>query len=95
MPCRRCIGALVLAVSLCWSLAGARAFDDNKYPDLSGGQWLRTDIGTPRFDPSKPACAAARPAEYQVFEAVGRPGAAARGRSGGALPRHAGDDERL
>ena len=46
MPYRRSIGALALAVSLCLSLAGARAFDDNQYPDLSG-QWLRTDTGTP------------------------------------------------
>jgi hypothetical protein len=35
-------------------LAGARAFDDSKYPNLAG-QWLRTDTGTPRFDPSKPS----------------------------------------
>src|SRR5260370_38264339 len=54
MPYRRSIGALVLAATLCFSLAGARAFDDDKYPDLSG-QWLRTDTGTPRYDPSKPA----------------------------------------
>jgi hypothetical protein len=54
MPYRRSIGALALATSLCWSLAGARAFDDDKYPDLAG-QWLRTDTGTPRYDPSKPA----------------------------------------
>ena len=38
MPYRRSIGALALAASLCLSSAGARAFDDNKYPDLSG-QW--------------------------------------------------------
>ena len=55
MRYRRSIGALALAACLCWSSAGARAFDDNKYPDLSGGQWLRTDVGTPRYDPSKPA----------------------------------------
>jgi hypothetical protein len=53
MPYRGSIAALVLGLSLCWSLAGARAFDDAKYPDLSG-QWLRTDTGTPRYDPSKP-----------------------------------------
>ena len=44
----------MLGLSLCWSISGARAFDDDKYPDLSG-QWLRTDTGTPRYDPSKPA----------------------------------------
>jgi hypothetical protein len=54
MPYRGSIAALVLGLCLCWSLAGAQAFDDTKYPDLSG-QWLRTDTGTPRYDPSKPA----------------------------------------
>ncbi len=54
MPYRASIGAFVLAVSLCCSSAGVRAFDDDKYPDLSG-QWLRTDTGTPRYDPSKPS----------------------------------------
>src|ERR1700720_4540273 len=53
MRYRRSIGPFVLALALCGSWAGARAFDDNKYPDLSG-QWLRTDTGTPRYDPSKP-----------------------------------------
>ena len=54
MPYRGSIAALVLGLCLCWSFAGAQAFDDTKYPDLSG-QWLRTDTGTPRYDPSKPA----------------------------------------
>ena len=54
MPYQRSLGALALAVSLGLPLAGARAFDDNQYPDLSG-QWLRTDTGTPRYDPSKPS----------------------------------------
>ncbi len=54
MPYRGSMAALVLGLSLCWSFSGARAFDDDKYPDLSG-QWLRTDTGTPRYDPSKPA----------------------------------------
>jgi hypothetical protein len=54
MPYRGSIAVLVLGLCLCWSLAGAQAFDDTKYPDLSG-QWLRTDTGTPRYDPSKPA----------------------------------------
>jgi hypothetical protein len=54
MPYRGSIAALVLGLCLYWSFAGAQAFDDTKYPDLSG-QWLRTDTGTPRYDPSKPA----------------------------------------
>jgi hypothetical protein len=69
MPYRWSIGALVLTVSLCLSATGARAFDDNKYPDLSG-QWLRTDVGTPRYDPSKPAGRgqqAPLTAEYQAI----------------------------
>jgi hypothetical protein len=55
MPYRWSIGALALAVSLCWSLAGARAFDDATYPDLSG-QWLRVNLGKGgqiTFDPTK------------------------------------------
>jgi hypothetical protein len=69
MPYRWSVGGLVLTVSLCLSAAGAQAFDDNKYPDLSG-QWLRTDIGTPRYDPSKPAGRgqqAPLTAEYQAI----------------------------
>jgi hypothetical protein len=54
MPYRGSVGALALVGTLCLSSAGALAFDDNQYPDLSG-QWLRTDTGTPRYDPSKPA----------------------------------------
>ena len=53
MAYRGLIGAVVVAASLSVSLTIARAFDDNQYPDLSG-QWLRTDTGTPRYDPSKP-----------------------------------------
>ena len=36
------------------SILPALAFDDSAYPNLSG-QWLRTDTGTPRFDPRRPA----------------------------------------
>ena len=56
MPYRWSIGTLALVVSLFGSLAGARAFDDGQYPDLSG-QWLRTRLGVPGqppFDPTKP-----------------------------------------
>src|SRR5580700_1924574 len=54
MPYQMSVAALALVVSLCFSLAGARAFDEAKYPDWKG-QWLRTDTGIPRYDPSKPA----------------------------------------
>src|ERR1700719_3302163 len=55
MQYRWSVGALALAASLCWSLAGARAFDDAMYPDLSG-QWLRVNLGKGgqvSFDPTK------------------------------------------
>ncbi len=55
MPWRLSTGAFSLAVSLCLSLAGAWAFDDGKYPDLSG-QWLRVNLhagGQISFDPTK------------------------------------------
>jgi hypothetical protein len=35
-------------------IGNARAFDESKYPNWKG-KWLRTDTGTPRYDPSKPA----------------------------------------
>jgi hypothetical protein len=54
MHYRRAIGAVALAAALGVTIGGARAFDETKYPDLKG-QWLRTDTGTPRYDPSKPA----------------------------------------
>jgi hypothetical protein len=52
---RMWIGAIALCASLCLSLAGARAFDDATYPDLSG-QWLRVNLnkgGQITFDPNK------------------------------------------
>jgi hypothetical protein len=55
MRYRRLIVAVTLAASLCWSLAGARAFDDATYPDLAG-QWLRINLfrgGQITFDPNK------------------------------------------
>ena len=54
MHYRKAIGAVALAAALGVTIGGARAFDETKYPDLKG-QWLRTDTGTPRYDPSKPA----------------------------------------
>ncbi len=52
---RWCIGPLALAGSLLLASAGARAFDDAIYPDLSG-QWLRINQGKGgqiTFDPTK------------------------------------------
>jgi hypothetical protein len=46
-----CTTAVAALLSL---ILPAQAFDNAMYPDLSG-QWLRTDTGTPRYDPSKPA----------------------------------------
>ena len=54
MPCQHSIGAIALAAALSMAVGGARAFDQTKYPDWKG-QWLRTDTGTPRYDPSKPS----------------------------------------
>jgi hypothetical protein len=48
------IGAAMLAGVLCLTSSGASAFDESRYPDWKG-QWLRTDTGIPRYDPSKPA----------------------------------------
>jgi hypothetical protein len=48
------IGALVLAVVAGVTMSNARAFDEARYPNWKG-QWLRTDTGTPRYDPSKPS----------------------------------------
>ncbi len=55
MQYRRSIAALALAATLCWSWAGALAFDDAMYPDLAG-QWLRINLfrgGQITFDPTK------------------------------------------
>jgi hypothetical protein len=48
------IAAAALATALLMTVPGARAHDESKYPDWSG-QWRRTETGTPRYDPSKPA----------------------------------------
>ena len=84
MHCRNPIGAITLVVVLGVTMGSARAFDESKYPNWKG-QWLRTDTGTPRYDPSKPM---GRPQqapltpEYQAFleasladQAEGGPGA--------------------
>jgi hypothetical protein len=69
---RNAIGAISLALLLCVPIAGARAFDESKYPDFNG-QWKRpTGIGN-QFDISKgqgPAQQAPLTPEFQkIFEA--------------------------
>ena len=76
MRYRRSIGAAILAVTLLMTFAAARAFDDTKYPDLSG-QWIGARVpgigGQPGFDPLRPwglGQQAPLTAEYQkVLEA--------------------------
>ena len=53
MPSRPYLFCIALLATLAVPLAGARAFDESKYPDWSG-QWLKADGGAPRYDPSKP-----------------------------------------
>jgi hypothetical protein len=66
------IGAVTLAVVLGITMSNALAFDEAKYPNWKG-QWLRSDTGIPRYDPSKPAGRgqqAPLTPEYQaIFEA--------------------------
>jgi hypothetical protein len=71
MTYRGAIRALALSAALAVSMAGARAWDDAKYPDLKG-QW-RVVGGPMRFDTSKPwgpGQQAPLTPEYQaIFEA--------------------------
>jgi hypothetical protein len=53
MQYRNPIGALAVAAVLLATTWLVRAFDDAKYPDLSGA-WDRTGGAAPRFDTSKP-----------------------------------------
>src|ERR1700687_733653 len=54
MSHRPLLAATALAAAIT-SAAAARAFDDAKYPDLSG-QWLAVGVGDqPAFDPTRPA----------------------------------------
>jgi hypothetical protein len=57
MVYRNPIGAIALAAALLMAASAADAFDDAKYPDLSG-QWTAVRIkgvtGQPAFDPTKP-----------------------------------------
>src|SRR4030088_1343372 len=52
---RSSISAVVLTAALCATIAGAQAWDESKYPDLTG-QWVRADgsRGVGRYDPTKP-----------------------------------------
>src|SRR4051795_700816 len=56
MLCKSWIAATAVAGLLIASASSVRAFDDAKYPDLSG-QWLGVRLGVrgqPAFDPTKP-----------------------------------------
>jgi hypothetical protein len=71
---RSSIGAIALTAALCATIAGAQAWDESKYPDLTG-QWVRADgsRGVGRYDPTKPPARgqeAPLTAEYQaIYEA--------------------------
>ena len=71
---RSSIGAIVLMAALCATIAGVQAWDDSKYPDLTG-QWVRAEgaRGVGRYDPTKPPARgqeAPLTAEYQaIYEA--------------------------
>ena len=68
MPYRSLVGAMALTVALLVTFSGAQAFDETKYPDLSG-QWRRTATGQTRYDPSKPAAAQQAPLKEE-FKAI-------------------------
>jgi hypothetical protein len=71
MDCRSAIGAVTLAAAILAAGAGARAFDETRYPDLKG-QWVRFEVGPVKFDPGKPRLQQAAPLtpEYQaIFQA--------------------------
>jgi hypothetical protein len=61
---RSSILVLALAAALGASVAGARAFDETKYPDLKG-QWDR--IGNPRWDPGRTNASVPLTAEYRAI----------------------------
>src|SRR6266704_4804448 len=53
---RSSIGAAAFGAALLMTSMAAQAFDDAKYPDLSG-QWVAVRLGVrgqPAFDPTKP-----------------------------------------
>jgi hypothetical protein len=52
---RNLIGAVALVAAMVTTIAGARAFDESKYPDLKG-QWIGVAAGLDAaWDPTKPA----------------------------------------
>jgi hypothetical protein len=65
---RSLVGAMALSVALLVTFSSAQAFDETKYPDLSG-QWRRTATGQTRYDPSKPASAQQAPLKEE-FKAI-------------------------
>jgi hypothetical protein len=69
---RGSIGAIALVAVLGYAVAGAQAQGSANYPDWFG-QWLRTDTGPNRYDPTKPSGQgqqAPLTAEYQaIFDA--------------------------
>ena len=50
---RNVLAATVLVAMLSLPIGNAGAFDESRYPNWKG-QWVRTDTGAPRYDPSKP-----------------------------------------
>jgi hypothetical protein len=50
---RNQIGAIALTAALCLPVAGARAFDESKYPDFAG-QWRKPNGVTVQWDQTKP-----------------------------------------
>jgi hypothetical protein len=68
---RGMIGSIALSAALLLTLSSAQAFDESKYPDLTG-QWRRTATGQTRYDPSKPAAAQQAPLkeEYKAIHAA-------------------------
>jgi hypothetical protein len=68
---RRCVGASAVLAAFLLGTFAAQAWDDAKYPDLTGA-WDRAVEGQPRFDPSKSRAEQNPPltAEYKkIFDA--------------------------
>jgi hypothetical protein len=53
MGTRVSIGA-ALAAAIALATTSASAFDESRYPDWRG-QWMRSETGTPRYDPGRPS----------------------------------------
>jgi len=50
---RGSIGAIALTATLCATIAGAQAWDESKYPDLTG-QWVRAMAAVALADTTRP-----------------------------------------